>query len=117
MQRLKKRDQRRGFRRTQILAVRGHIAAALDHLPNQLILRQTSGHGIQSRSALSALIVERVGVVALLELENESALSLERSPLIQKLGRDRDGAPRVHHRTPWRILRKARKCSQRNSHE
>jgi hypothetical protein len=44
MQRLQECDQRRRFRRTQILAIRGHIAASLDHLANELVLSEAQGH-------------------------------------------------------------------------
>ena len=74
--------------RAQILAIRGHVAAALNHLANQLIVRQSHGHRVQSRAALSALIVQGVAVVALLHLENQRALPLERGPAVQKLGRN-----------------------------
>jgi hypothetical protein len=70
MQRLKKCDKSCCLRRAQILAVRGHVAATLDDLANQLILSQPHGNGIECRSALSTLIIERVAVVALLHLEN-----------------------------------------------
>src|ERR1700748_310223 len=46
MQRLEKCNQRRGLRRAQVLAVRRHVPAPLDHLPDELILRQSHGHGI-----------------------------------------------------------------------
>ena len=38
MQRSEKCDQRGRFRRTQILAIRRHVAAALDHLADELVL-------------------------------------------------------------------------------
>src|SRR5580704_2030351 len=71
MQRLEERDESRRFRGAQILAVGRHVAATLDHLSNQLILRQAYSHGVQSRTALSALVAERMAVVALLHLENQ----------------------------------------------
>src|ERR1700683_5242280 len=117
MQRLKERDQSRRLRGAPILPVRGHVATALDHLPNQLILCQPNGHGIESRSALSALIVERVAVVTLLHLENEGALALERGAVVQKLGRNRNSTPCVHHRAPRCISSETRKRSQRDCHE
>src|SRR6266853_338759 len=93
MQSFKKRNQGSRLRRTQILSVGGHVAAALDHLSNQLILRQPHGHRVERRAALSPLIAERVAVVALLHLKNQGALPLERGPVVQKLRRNRNAAP------------------------
>src|ERR1700675_861262 len=73
---LKKRHERSGFRRTQVLPVGGHVAAALDHLAYKLILRELYAHSIQFRSALSTSAAQRVTVVALLRLKNERTLPL-----------------------------------------
>src|SRR5260370_4897588 len=56
MQRLEKCNESRCLRRAQILAISWHVAATLDHLPNQLILSQPHGNGVECRPALSALI-------------------------------------------------------------
>src|ERR1035437_970553 len=93
MQRLEERDKRSGLRGAKILAVRGHVAAALNHLTNQLILCQPHGHSVERWSALSALIVERMAVVALLHLENKRTLPLESRAIVKKLGRNRNSAP------------------------
>src|ERR1700683_569498 len=117
MQRLKERDQSRRLRGAQILAVRGHVATTLDHLTNQLILRQPDSYGVERWSALSALIVERMAVVTLLHLKNKRTLPLESRAIVKKLGRNRNPAPCVHHRAPRRISSEARKCSHRDCHE
>jgi hypothetical protein len=44
MQRFQECDERGRFSGTQILAVRGHIAASLDHLPNELVLSKAQCH-------------------------------------------------------------------------
>src|SRR5579864_6018094 len=46
MQRLEECHQRRGLRRAQVFSIRRHVAAPLDHLPDELILRQSYGHGV-----------------------------------------------------------------------
>jgi len=46
------------FPQAQILSVSGHVATTLDHLTNQLILRQPHGHDT-SAATLSALIAQR----------------------------------------------------------
>ena len=106
-------DERRRFRGSQILAVRGHIATALDHLPNQLILSKSHRHGIKSWAALSTLACQRMAVVTLLDLKNQRALPLERRAVFQKFGGDGNPTPRVHHGTPRRVLSQVRECSKR----
>src|ERR1700720_673469 len=117
MQGLKKCDKSRGLRGTEILAISGHVAATLDHLTNELILCKPPGHCVQSRAALAALFAERMAVVTLLHLEDQSTLPLKRSPVVQKHGRNRNAAPRVHDRAPRRMFSEARKRSQRNRYE
>src|SRR5262245_32011244 len=65
MERLEKRDKRRGFRRTQVLAVRGHVAAPLNDLANELVLREPGGDAIETRAALAAGLAKGVAVAAL----------------------------------------------------
>src|ERR1700720_1109514 len=89
MQGLEECDQRCGLRRAQVLAVRRHVPAPLDHLPDELILRQSHRHSVQSRATLSALVAERMAVVALFHLEHKSALPLESRAAVEKFRRDR----------------------------
>src|SRR4029453_6918170 len=87
MQRPEERDQRRRLCRTEVLPVRRHVAAALNHLSNELILREAHGHGVETRTALAAGaeggtaaaagVAQRVAVAALLGLKHERALSLQ----------------------------------------
>ena len=44
----------------------------------ELILREPDRDAVERRAALAAVLAERVAVVALLRLENERALPLER---------------------------------------
>jgi hypothetical protein len=76
MQRLEERDQRSSLRRTQGFSVGGHVAAALNHLPDELILRELEGDTIERRPALSSDISQCVTVVALLGLKNKRTLTL-----------------------------------------
>src|ERR1700752_4389134 len=46
MESLEKGDQRRGLWRTQVFSVRRHVAASLDHLADELVLRQPYGYGV-----------------------------------------------------------------------
>src|SRR6266446_2303732 len=73
MQGLKKRDKRRGLCRTQVLPIRGHVAASLDHLADELVLRQPHGDAIERRPSLSAEFTERMAIAALLHLKHESS--------------------------------------------
>jgi hypothetical protein len=70
MQCLEERYERSGFWWTQIFPVRGHVASALDHLSNELVFVETQCNSIELRPTLSALIIQRMAVVALLRLEN-----------------------------------------------
>ena len=53
MKRLEECHQRRGFRRTQVLSVGRHVAAALDHLANELILVESQRDPVERWPALS----------------------------------------------------------------
>src|SRR5262245_9413392 len=74
MERHEERDQRRGLRGREVLPVRGHVAAALDDLADELVLGEAHGHVVQRGPALAPAIVERMAVAALLHLEDEGAL-------------------------------------------
>src|ERR1700739_2091431 len=100
MQRFKECHESSRLGRTKIFAVSGHVSSALDHLADELVLSELESDAIQSRSPLTSLSVQCVTVVALLHLENESALPLERRPVLQKFRRDGLAAPCVHLRTP-----------------
>ena len=82
MQSFKKRNQGSRLRRTQILSVSGHVAASLDHLSNQLILREPYGNAVERGSSLPAKVSERMAIAALLDLEDERALPLKRAPAV-----------------------------------
>jgi hypothetical protein len=62
---------------TQVISVSRHVAAALQHLANELVLRKARGHGIQSWTALAAFPFERVAVATLFALEHERPLTFE----------------------------------------
>src|SRR6267154_2244177 len=100
MQGLKKRDKRRGFCRTQVLPIRGHVAASLDHLADELVLREPHGDAIQRRASLPAQLPEGMAVAALLDLKHERALPLHGRCAMNKSLRHWITAPSVHVRTP-----------------
>ena len=78
MQRLEEGDERRRLGGTQVLAVGRHVAAALDDLADELILRQAHGHVVERGPRSPPAVAERMAVAALLGLEHERALPLER---------------------------------------
>src|SRR5262245_39177409 len=78
MQRPEKRDEGRGLRRTEVLAVRRHVAPPLKHLLNELVLREAHRDAVETRAALAAAVPESVAVAALFRLEHERSLSLQR---------------------------------------
>src|SRR5580704_6029346 len=77
MQGFEKCHERRGLCRTQVLPVRRHVAASLDHLADELVLREPHGDAVERRPPLSAEFTERMAIAALLHLEHESALPLK----------------------------------------
>src|SRR5262245_8527338 len=68
MQGLHERHERRHLCRAQILAIGRHIAAALDHLPDQLVAGQACRHVVERRAALAAAVAQAVAIPALLVL-------------------------------------------------
>ena len=77
MQRFEKCDQGGRLRRTQILPIRRHVAASLDHLANELVLRQSHSNTVQSRTSLSATLTERNGSCGIASLEKRAHLAAE----------------------------------------
>ena len=73
---LQERHECSRLRRTQVFPVGWHVAAALDHLADELILRELYSDSIQIWATLSAGVAERMAVVALLRLKNECPLPL-----------------------------------------
>ncbi len=114
VQRLEKRHQRGRLGGAQVLSVGGHVAATLNHLTYQLILRELNGDAIQFRPALSSRAAKSVAVMALLCLENERPLPLQRCAAFQVLVRNRFAAPRIHHGTPRRIAGQMCECTERD---
>jgi hypothetical protein len=100
MKSLEEGDEGGGFWWAEIFAVRGHVAAALNDLANELVLREQESDLVESGSAFTAFIAERMAVVALLELKDERALTLERRAILQELLWNGIAAPGVHNGTP-----------------
>src|SRR5262245_41933125 len=92
MERLQKRDKRRGFRWTQVLSVGRHVAAPLNDLTNQLVLRQAGGDTVETRAPFTAGVAKGVTVAALFRLEHQRALSLQRRRAAEHLLGDRVAA-------------------------
>ena len=114
VQRLEKRHQRSCLGGTQVFSIRRHVAATLNHLAYQLILRELNGDSIQFRPALSSRSAQSVAVVALLGLKNERPLALQRCTPFQVWFRNRFTAPRIHHGTPRRIAGQMCECTERD---
>src|SRR4051812_8256985 len=114
MQGFKERHERRGLCWTQIVSVGRHIAAALDHLPDELVSRKSHGNTIESRSPLSPGISEGMAVSALLGLKHERTLPLERGCAMYVSVGHWIAAPGVHVRTPRRELGQTSKRAERD---
>src|SRR5580704_14524039 len=54
VQALKERHQRSSLCWTQVVSIRGHIATALDYLPNELVLREPHRDAIQGGGNIPA---------------------------------------------------------------
>ena len=78
MQRFQERNQGGHFGRIQVLAIGWHVAAALNDLTHQLIAGEPGGDAIQGRAALASGAADGMAVAALLHLEDQRALPLQR---------------------------------------
>src|SRR5258708_26068695 len=114
MEGFKESHKRRSLRGTQILSVGRHIAAALDHLPDELVTRKSHGDTIQSRPPLSAGIADRMAIATLLDLKYKRTLPLERRRTMYVSVGHWIAAPRVHPRAPGRELGHASESAERD---
>src|SRR5258708_1068115 len=117
MEGLKERDKGRGLWGTQVISVRRHIAAPLNHLPDELILGELHSRLIERRTALSTGFAERVAVAALFGLKNQGSLPLQRASADEILSGDGLAAPGVHDRAPRRVLAQMGQSSQPHRNE
>src|SRR5499426_468420 len=99
-QRSHERDERVDFSRVQILAIGRHVAATLQNLTDELIARLARRDAVERRPALSAFTAEAVAGPALLVLQHQRALKLERSPALDVPDRCGGRGPRLHLRRP-----------------
>src|SRR2546427_10126971 len=100
MQRFKESNQRRRLRWTEILAVGGHVAAALQHLADKLIAGKSCRDGVQRRTTLAAFAAEGVTIAALFGLKYYSPLAFELGAAGEPFGWVRGVWPCVHCRRP-----------------
>jgi hypothetical protein len=114
VQGLEESYERRSLCRTQVVPIGRHVAAALNHLPNELVLRQPHGNAVQGWSPLSTRVAERVAVAALLDLKHERTLPLKRGRAVNVAVGYWIAAPGVHVRTPGRELGHASKGAERD---
>src|SRR5262245_47827526 len=114
MQRLEKCDECGGFRRTQVFSISRHVAASLNYLPDELVVREPHSDGVQGGASVPTAPSKGMAVATLFDLKNERALPLERSRVKDHSLRHWITAPGVHVRTPRRELSHACKCSQRD---
>src|SRR5215467_11543591 len=99
-QRHHERDERVDFSRAQILAVGGHVAATLQNLADELVARLARRDAVERRPALSSFTAEAVAGPALLVLQHQRALELERSPALDVPDRCGGRGPGLHLRRP-----------------
>src|SRR5262245_20728157 len=114
MQRLEKCDECGGFRRTQVFSISRHVAASLNYLPDELVVREPYGDGVHGGPSGPTGPSKSMAVATLFDLQNKRALPLERSRVKDHSLRHWITAPGVHVRTPRRDLRHTRKRSERD---
>src|SRR5580704_17933865 len=112
MKRLKKGNECSGLGRTQILSIRWHIPAALDHLPDQLIFGKTQSNTVERGAALASSTIQRVTVVTLLRLKNQLPLTFQSGAPLEILSGNRLAAPCIHDGTPRRVLAQMRQGAE-----
>ena len=84
MQRPEVGHQCRHLGRVQVVTVRRHLAAPLEHLPDQLIPGQMHGDVVERGSSIASSPAEGMAVPTLLVLKHQGALELERRSLFQQ---------------------------------
>src|SRR5215469_9414266 len=112
MQGLQKCDQRSSSRRAQIASICRHIAAALNHLPDELVLREADCNTIQSRPSLSSGSAEGVAISALLGLKHKRTLALQCCRAMDVSAGHRITTPGIHVWAPRCMLGKPSKCAE-----
>src|SRR5205807_10434799 len=106
------------FGRTQILAVGRHVPAALQHLANELIASLPARYAVERRASLASLIAQTVAGAALLVLQHQRALQLERRAALDVADRRRGGGPGFHLRRPRdRHTEAGQRRDRENDHE
>src|SRR6516164_2207936 len=88
-----KRDESGGLGRIQAVAVRWHVAAALQYLADQLVLSQPFGYCVERGTALATLFSQGVTTAALLVLEDKRSLPFEGGAAMKQLFRNGLTAP------------------------
>src|SRR5215467_6619927 len=112
-----KRHQRCYLRRIEVPPVRGHVAAALQSLSHELGVRLYRGDPVQRGPSQATDTADRMTVAALLHLEDQGPLTLERRSPFEVLDRHRISAPRVHHGTPRRVRREVGERAEGHRHK
>src|SRR5580704_13815803 len=112
VQGFKESYERRSLCRTQVVPIGWHVAAALNHLPNELVLGQPHGNAVQGWPPFSTSVAKRVAVAALLDLKHQRTLPLKCSRAMNVPVGYRIAAPGVHVRTPGRELGHASKGAE-----
>src|SRR5215813_58170 len=118
-QRLHASHESRYLFRRQVPAKRRHVAAALNYLPDQLVAGKTRGHTIQRWAAQAAFATQAVAIPALLILQHQRALQLQRRTSVHILHRCGNAAPGFHVGTPrgeCSQVRQRTECQQHENH-
>src|SRR5580698_8871539 len=112
MQRGQEVDERRGLGGAESIAVRRHISPTLQDLADDLVLGHMRGDGVECRTAHSSRSADGVAVTALLVLQHERTLPLERATVFQISRRNWITGPGIHHGAPRRVHPEASEGSE-----
>src|SRR5262249_5976619 len=111
-QRLEECDECGRLCRTQVFSISRHVAASLNDLPDELVLREPHRDGVKGRPPLPTAASKGTAVAALFALKDKRALPLKCSRAKEHSLRHWIPAPGVHVRAPRRELSHTCKCSQ-----
>src|SRR5215468_12398050 len=109
MQRFEKCDECGRLRRTQVFSISRHVAASLNDLPDELVVRESHCDAVQGGAPISAGPSKGMAVATLFDLKNERALPLKRSRVNEHALGHWITAPSTHLRAPGRKLSHTRK--------
>src|SRR5262249_17151447 len=116
-QRLHESDESRYLLRRQVPAKRRHVAAALNHLPDQLVAGEASGHTIQRWAAQTTFAPRAATLPPLLVSHHQRTLQLQRRTSAHRLDGRGIAAPGFHVGRPRGVCPQVSQGTDYQEHE